>query len=1135
MFSPYKNYSLIFITVVILFSCDKKETKSNQEKKIDPAVAKQMAATIESSVKPELAEGLTIRLWGVDSLVADPVSIDIDDNNGDLYYTRTIRQQHSEFDIRGHQDWEIQSIKLQTIEDKRAFLHSILSPENSAKNTWLADLNNDSSHDWRDMTIEREPVYRLRDLSGDGIADASQVVIQDFHEEVTDAMGGILKTDDDLYVAIGPDLWRIKDKDGDGIADEKVSLSHGYGIHIGFGGHGMSGVEMGPDGRIYWQIGDIGFNGTGPDGTKWENPNNGVIVRSEPDGSNFEVFAYGNRNTHEFVFDEYANMISEDNDGDQPGERERIVYVVNGADFGWRINWQFGKYRDPDNNTYRVWTDEKLHIPRFPTQAAYIIPTIANYVNGPTGMLYNPGTALNEKWNKTFFIVEFVGNPAQSGIHTFKLNPEGAGFKLGETGKMLGGVLATGIDFGPDGAMYVADWIDGWGTKKHGRIWKLDVDHPDAALRKATQELLTADFSKYSEQQLEEILQNPDMRVRQKSQFELAKRGDKGLNTFTHALAESKNQLARVHSIWGISQFARKDVNQAKHLVSYLNDNDPEIRAQAAKWIGDVRFKEAGKELVTLLTNENDRTRFFAAEALGRIGYEPAINSLIQLLADNDNKDVYIRHAASLALARINKPSPIVALSSHSSQAVRLGAVLALRRMRNEGIKNFLTDKDSLIVMEVARAINDDLSITAALPALGDLLNTTEFTNEPLVRRAIGANVRVGNSQSLQNLINYASKSNQPVALRSEALEAIATWEKPSVLDRVDGRYRGEVTHDLKEAKPLVEPIVVKLLNDKKAPVRVSALRVIEKFKTQESLSALNQLLRNDPSPEVRAESLKALVAVTGGKNITESIKLALKDKEKSVRALALDFLPKMDVPHDLMISSLLDVIQTRSVEERQSALLTLAGLPVAETKPAFEKILAKYKAKQLPTEVYLELEEAIDSTKSSDLIGTYKSIAATASADTLFASYASALSGGNVNKGARIFYQHESAQCIRCHALGDMGGSAGPPLDAIASKLTPKQRLEALIDPSSRLSPGYGSVSATLANGKKIDGILAAEDASTLTIKRGNLPDTVIEKKSIREKTMGVSSMPPMRYLLTKKEIRDVMSFLEVLKTSSH
>jgi glucose/arabinose dehydrogenase len=73
----------------------------------------------------------------------------------------------------------------------------------------------------------------------------------------------------------------------------------------------MSGVEIGPDGRIYWQIGDIGFSGKSSDGKSWEFPNSGVIARSEPDGSGFEIFASGLRNTHEFAFDAYGNLISE--------------------------------------------------------------------------------------------------------------------------------------------------------------------------------------------------------------------------------------------------------------------------------------------------------------------------------------------------------------------------------------------------------------------------------------------------------------------------------------------------------------------------------------------------------------------------------------------------------------------------------------------------------------------------------------------------------------------------------------------------------------------------------------------------------------------------------------------------------
>lgn len=1120
------NRLVPLILLALFAACNSEEPADKRIKQFDSVKVVGLARSIESLVKPELADSLTLSLWGVDSLVISPIAIDIDDL-GKLYYATTNRQKNSEFDIRGHKDWEIASIQLQTVEDKRAFLHNILSPQNSKNNLWLKDLNKDSSHDWRDMTVERENIFRMEDVNGDGVADKSQLVVDDFNDEVTDVAGGLLSNEDDLFVAVGPDLWRMKDKNGDGIADEKTSISHGYGIHIGFGGHGMSGVEMGPDGRIYWQIGDIGFNGKDQTGKQWAYPNCGVIARSNPDGSDFEIFASGLRNTHEFVFDEYANLISEDNDGDHPGEKERLVYIVNGSDAGWRSNWQYGKYRDADNNTYKVWMDEKMWLPRFEGQAAYITPCISNFVSGPAGMVYNPGTALSPKYKNTFFIAEFVGNPAKSGVYSFKLNPKGASFELGENKKVLGGILATGLDFGPDGSMYVADWIDGWDTHNYGRIWKLDDKNGDSPERRQTEALLAADFSSSKNEELGELLKHADMRVRLKSQFELVKR--KEADVFKKALSQAGSQLARVHAIWGISQLARKDKKYGQLLLPLLQDGDAEIRAQAAKWLGDIRYNEAGNNLMPLLKDTSSRTRFFAAEALGRIGYEPAINPLIDLLKENNDEDAYIRHAASLALARIGKAEPLIALSKNSSRALRIAAVVALRRMSNAGISIFLNDADEFIVTETARAINDDLSIKDALPALGNLLKTTRFTNEALIRRIINANLRTGTDEAMQNLIDYSQKESAPANMRAEAIEVLSTWAKPSVLDRVDGRYRGVIQRDAATVKSKAGDVLTGLLKNKEMLVRISAVKAVSKLGVTQSSTQLLSLVKNDAKAEVRIEALKAL-AFMQDKQIGEAIKLALADKEKTVRVAGIDLIGKLNISKELMVSLLADVINTKTTEEKQAALLTLGNLPAQYSVKVFEGLLQQMADKKLTSDIYLELAEAIDSTHSPQLIARYKNISSKLSPDELTSSYAGSLFGGDVERGKNIFYSNQSSQCMRCHSYDDMGGNAGPRLNGVAARLSRPQLLEALINPSARIAPGFGVVTLNLKNGKTLSGILLDENNTSLTIK-GEQKNEVISKDQVLKRINSASSMPEMKYLLSKKEIRDVVSFLATLK----
>jgi len=163
-------------------------------------------------------------------------------------------------------------------------------------------------------------------------------------------------------------------------------------------------------------------------------------------------------------------------------------------------------------------------------------------------------------------------------------------------------------------------------------------------------------------------------------------------------------------------------------------------------------------------------------------------------------------------------------------------------------------------------------------------------------------------------------------------------------------------------------------------------------------------------------------------------------------------------------------------------------------------------------------------------LITRYKEINATFSPDSLQAAYEGSLLGGDANLGRRIFFRNQTAQCVRCHALNDYGGNAGPRLNGVAGRLSRPQLLEALINPGARLAPGFGVVTVELKNGKTIRGILQQEKPDALILKIGDKLDTTIRSTQIAKRTNDPSSMPPMRYLLTKREIRDLVSFLSTL-----
>lgn len=1121
----------IVILLLFLFGFDgcAREERESVIRSVTDEEAVQFAGQLRNELPLTIAEGLDVSLWASEKLVSDPVALNVD-HKGKILVTITERRRNGEIDIRGHRDWVIETSAFETVEDRRDFLHRELAPERSEMNTWLADYNDDGSHDWRDLTVNKESVFRLEDLTGNGFANRAELFIRNFHEEITDVAGAVLYHEGDVFLGVAPDLWRIRDTNDDGYGDQKKSISHGYAVNIGFGGHGVSGLTVGPDGRIYWSIGDRGISIVDQEGKKWHHPRDGVVVRSEPDGSNFEVFASGLRNTHEFAFDKYGNLITIDNDGDHPGEFERLVYLVNGSDSGWRMNWQFGKYNDPKNNDYKVLMDEEYFRPRFEDQAAHLLPPLARYHDGPAGMAYNPGTALDERWKDYFFVAGFVGSPSNSGIHAFTLKEKGASFELDRDEQVLQGILATGIDFGPDGALYFLDWIEGWNLNQKGRIWKLHSKSDSGSTPgHNTKNLLAEDFKGHTSEELLELMKHADMRVRMKSQFELAARDD--VEAFQNALNQTDHQLARIHGIWGLAQIGRRSPEAVAPLIRRLDDADPEIRAQAAKMLGDVRYEPAGNDLIPLLEDDNARVRFFAAEALGRLAWQPAVDAIVEMLEENDDEDVYLRHGGAIALERIGDEDAITELADHPSRAVRIAAVVALNRLESPGVVRFLDDGDEYVVTNAARAVNDDAFIEEGLEPLAGILEQDRFINEPLIRRAINANLYVGTRTEAKRLAEFAVKPGIPEELKIEALKTLSVWPESSELDRVTGDPRGIVENNPEDARLAIGSVTDRILASESSDLKIALLETVSRLDFTAPVPEILTLLIDDPSPDVRIGSLQALIDLQY-EAIEEAVFTALEDQEKRVRMNALGAIPELNLPKKNIVALIEPVLENGTIEERQTALRSLGRIDDSSSFEVLSRQMDMLMNGELAQEVQLDLVLAVEASGSESLNEKLQTYQSEKPRNDSVAVYRESLYGGDADSGRRIFYQNQAAQCIRCHVIAGEGSEVGPDLTAAGNWLSREELLESMIQPDTRISPGYGTVTLTLKNGETVRGVLSAETDNQITITSDGL-ERVIDKTEIAQRTNSPSGMPAMGNILSRSELRDLVEFLVQLRSS--
>ena len=1059
-------------------------------------------------------DGWSVSLFAAEPAFANPVALDVD-NLGRVYVCESFRQDRGVTDNRGHDNkWLLADLAAMSVQDRIDYHKRLLGDK----------VNDYTAHDDR--------IRMLEDTDKDGLSDRATIFAENFNKLEDGTGAGILVRGKQVYFTCIPKLWQLTDADQDGIAESREALHDGFGVRVAFRGHDMHGLIIGHDGRLYFSIGDRGYNVDAPKGKLFD-PESGAVFRCELDGSNLEVFATGLRNPQELAFDDQGYLFTGDNNSDS-GDKARWVNVMEGGDTGWRMMYQYLPDRGPFNR-------EKIWQPFSPETPAYTIPPIENISDGPSGLNCYPGTGLTGNYQNCFFLVDFRGGPANSGIRVIRTQPQGAFWKVERSEQPIWKILATDAQWGPDGALWVCDWVDGWVGEGKGRVYRFFENKAlESEIVKEVQSLLAAGFAELPVEKLGKLLSHQDRRIRLESQWELAKRGD--TQQFLATVANDQaTELALLHATWGLGHIARvndsKKAEACEALSKSLAHRNDRVRAAAATGLADAVLAEAvladagskewATEIINLIDDKNAQVRYAVAMAAGKLKLD-ALDKACALLVEAADSDPGLRHAGIMALKGCDS-SRIVALKQHPSRSVRIAAVVALRKLADVRIAEFLNDPDLGVQTEAARAINDVVALHPALPQLAALISS-RLGADALAYRVLNANFRLGTAEAAPAIAAFASNAQNTDATRIEALDMLSTWGKPGELDRVMNRYLPLTDRDSAPAKQALQQNFAGILlgsND----IQTKAVEVAAAV----GMTGVSEILRgyvvdSKNASSLRRQALAGLVVLEKEKAQADVVR-ALEDESPTLRAEAIRLIAKLD--EVTALPAIEKAIGSKDTGERQAAWDAVAKMDSEAAKKLIESGLRSYISGTLSPELWLNVIEAAEGRVSPEETAKLSDFETQAAANDPLAQYRDCILGGDIDSGKRLFFTKTELSCVRCHKVAQTGGEVGPNLSAIGKTKDNRYLLEAIVNPDAKIAENFETVVLLTEDDELITGILRKETDHAIELMDADGKTVTVDPQIVVSRKKGKSSMPAdLLKHLSRRELRDLVAYLSSLKS---
>ncbi len=495
------------------------------------------------------------------------------------------------------------------------------------------------------MAKEQGPIVTLLDPEEDGTYEERA-----FTDQVTNCQGMVFDGLDLLAVGAGPEgagLYRIVDENGDARGDrvEIITLATSEMRE-----HGPHAVFFGPDGYLYWALGNdtgiqpspaplspyrnyvegsLTFLHTDPRGRgASRRAPGGVILRKDLQAphSDWERVAGGFRNQYDGGFNLAGELFTFDSDMEAdlnlPWYRPvRSVHVVPGGEYGWRTGARKWPAYYPDN-----------------------LPPMTEVGRGsPTGIAFYQHHVYPETYRDAFLQADW----SRGRILVGRLKRSGATYTQVLQEFVLGMPLnVTDMAVGPGGAVYFSLG----GRRTEGGIYRVVYEGP----------------SRQTEPQprspIEEALAQPQPRSAWGRARAARLREGVGAAAWERALkrviedAESPPER-RVRALELLQVFG--PAPEEALLIALRDDARREVRAASTYYLALHQTDTARRELVRRLRDADPMVRRRAAEALVRSGIHPALEAplspvkdLFPLLGEEDR---FVRYAIREALKRVNR------------------------------------------------------------------------------------------------------------------------------------------------------------------------------------------------------------------------------------------------------------------------------------------------------------------------------------------------------------------------------------------------------------------------------------------------------------------------------------------------